>query len=84
MKLTKRQRLKLRIKQNLSIKKSTGILNCGDMVRVVGNTKLLHILKIGTVGYICQIDIDDYCLVNVPEKSVVQWVAPCDLELWEE
>lgn len=85
MKIIKLFRRRKRLNQNRNNLRQGKKLHFGDIVRVIGCTKMPHDFVIGEVGYIECIDADKYCLVALAEGSgYKQWVAECDLELWEE
>lgn len=74
-----------RAQENESILRQTGNFMVGDTVKVINRTELPHSLDIGEVGKIERIDRAGYCKVySLSSYGYWQWVAPCDLELWEE
>ena len=65
--------------------RQTAKFKVGDTVRVVDRSEIPHHLEIGEVGIIEHIDRCGFCKVLVPVGvDYSQWVAPCDLEIWEE
>lgn len=74
-----------RADENRNNLRQTGKFKLGDTVKVIARTEIPHYLNIGEVGIIERIDRCGFCQVTVyPAAGYSQWVAPCDLELWEE
>ena len=81
---SKELRRQQRERENSDNRLHVDVFTLGDIVKVIDRSVIKHGFEIGTVGVIEQIDQDGHCRVAVPMCMWWQWVAACDLEIWEE